>query len=1039
MGHFNFILGAAGCGKSSHIYKTITKAAVENPDRQYYLFVPEQNTLKAQQEIIRHSEVHGMLNLDVLSFNLLSYRVMEELGIPAPQVLDEMGKSLLMRKALGDVKEKLSVYKRKTESAGFVAQLKQILTEFSQYGADHEALALAAEKADTPLLKGKLHDVDLIFERFREILRSGENRAIPEEIPVLLLKNLESSRMLSGSVIYFDGFTGFTPIQLQILERIAGKAESLSFAVTLPKEEPSGKKVHFTDLFWLSRETINKAAVVCEKAGLMRGTDMLPESEADYSGIFRIRRDISVRTLSLDTPVDEIRYAASDILKKTSGGDRRYRRIAIAASDLPQYREIIKREFSAAGIPLFIDDRASALDSPVTELVRAALGSIDGGYKYEDVITYLKNPLKTGEEERDILDITENYIRALGLKGKKTYQSDWSERKYIPRYAGKYILQIEEYRRSSLASLFELHEALKKGNTAGSKAQAVKAFLLSEKLSEKISDENCGRFLELTVELMDRIAALFGDLPMSIGEFRSMTEAGFSDMKAGVIPGTMDMVSAGDLKRSRFDDIDILYIVGANEGLIPQNAVGGGIFTDRERMKLAEGSLELAPDDRHDASIQNFYLHLCMNKPVKELWITCAKSDRKGRSIRPSVILRDFVTEDISGFTALYEKRMHVRTGMHGNEMLSGEAASLLYGDMLTGSVTRLERFERCPFSQFAGHGLKLSERETFDVEAVDIGRMYHEVLDRVLSELRDKKSDLAKASDHELDMLTSKAVSEVTGEYGGNVMEQSARNRYVAAAVRRISLRSVHKLAEHYRNGRFVTLDTEHGFTSVNGGMRLTGKIDRIDVYSEEGKEYVRIIDYKSGADSFDLGRCLTGQEMQLPAYMSQVIGEIEKKGKAAVPAGMFIYNLSDPFIRVSEQKTADRIFRMSGVCVNDVSVLAKMDVSLEEHTASSAIIPVNLKNGVPDRFSDVLSEAGFEELLRRNTERMRDDTEKIMKGHIEARPCTDGKKTACDFCRFRAVCGFDRSINGFVYRRLEKISGKEAAESLEGRNGGN
>lgn len=1031
MGHFNFILGAAGCGKSSHIYGNITKEAVRNPEKKYFLFVPEQNTLKAQQELIRHSEVHGMLNLDVLSFNLLSYRVMEELGIDAPQVLDEVSKSLLMRKALSDVKEELTVYKRKTESSGFVLQLKSMLTEFIQYGVDHETLMNASDKADTPLLKGKLHDVDLIFERFSEILRADENRAIPEEIPALLLKNLERSHLLDKSVICFDGFTGFTPTQLLIIEEIAGKAENLTFALTLPKDETEKHNVHFTDLFWLSHETVRKVSLVCGRAGLLKEKDRVPEAEEPCFGSFRIRKSISVQSVSLDTKVDEIRYVVSDILRKISGGKNRLRRIAVAASDLPQYREIIKREFSAAKVPLFIDDRASALDSPVTELLRAALGSIDEGYDYEDVITYLKNPLKTKEEDREILDITDNYIRALGLKGKKTYQSDWTERKYAPKGMGQYVLMIEDYRKRSLESLFSLHEELRSGKSAGLKCGAVKRFIEAEGLPERVTGENDARFLLLTYELLDRIEAFFGDMTMGMKEFRSMMEAGFSDMKAGMIPGTMDMVSAGDLKRSRFDDIDILYIVGANEGLIPQATVGGGLFTDRERMQLASGDIELAPDDRHDASIQNFYLHLCMNKPVKELMITCSKTDRQGKTVRPSVILGDFETKDVSEFNIPYEKKAVIDTASHGHERLSEETAQKLYGDVLTGSVTRLEGFERCPFSQFISHGLRLNERETFDVEAVDVGRMYHEVLDRVLSELKDRKSDLSKASDEELDRMTVRAVSDVTGEYGGNIMEQSARNRYVASAVRRISLKSVRKLAEHYRNGEFVTYDTEHGFTALSGGMKLTGKIDRIDSFSADRKEYVKIIDYKSGTEKFDIEKCLAGLQMQLPAYMSEALSEFERAGRDAVPAGMFLYNLSDPFIKISEQDKAARSFRMSGVCIDDPEVLVKMDRKLSGGDASSDIIPVNIKKGVPDRFSNVLSEDDFNELLRRNRERMKEDTGKIMEGNVEARPYIDGTITACEHCGFKAICGFDRSINGFSYRRLNR-------ESLKDSNGG-
>ena len=84
---YGFIFGGAGTGKTAYIYRYLTEEALKHPEKKYVLFVPEQNTLRAQQELIACSKRHGMINLDVLSFQLLAYRVFEELGVQKPDIL----------------------------------------------------------------------------------------------------------------------------------------------------------------------------------------------------------------------------------------------------------------------------------------------------------------------------------------------------------------------------------------------------------------------------------------------------------------------------------------------------------------------------------------------------------------------------------------------------------------------------------------------------------------------------------------------------------------------------------------------------------------------------------------------------------------------------------------------------------------------------------------------------------------------------------------------------------------------------------------
>ena len=70
-----FIAGGSGSGKTRYLYEKVIKESEEHPDIQYLFIVPEQYTMQTQKELVRLHPRHGLLNIDVLSFKRLAYRV----------------------------------------------------------------------------------------------------------------------------------------------------------------------------------------------------------------------------------------------------------------------------------------------------------------------------------------------------------------------------------------------------------------------------------------------------------------------------------------------------------------------------------------------------------------------------------------------------------------------------------------------------------------------------------------------------------------------------------------------------------------------------------------------------------------------------------------------------------------------------------------------------------------------------------------------------------------------------------------------------
>ncbi len=552
--------------------------------------------------------------------------------------------------------------------------------------------------------------------------------------------------------------------------------------------------------------------------------------------------------------------------------------------------------------------------------------------------------------------------------------------------------------------------------------------------SETEEEKTDLRFLKLLFSMTGRIRDLLSEEPMTMQAFVEMMNAGLSEMKAGRIPSTLDCVTVGDLKRSRLDGIRWLYLVGANEGKIPSAVTGGGIFTDTERRELMASDLEMAPDDRRDASVQEYYLYLIENKPKNGLIITYPFADRDGKGLRRSSHVKEKGERIPYGEKKFRERKQSKDSDI--TETISKETASFVYDNTLHGSVTSAETYRKCPFAYFANYGLHLMERKNRDIEAVDMGKVYHAALDSAVRRLQEEKKELAKVSDTELDILADSVVGRAVSDYSGSLFLSDARSRYLSKEILMTVRRTLKNLAAQQRAGSFAVCATEKKFAVREPGLELTGIIDRIDTaQSADGtRTFVNVIDYKSGSREADLARMMDGLDMQLATYLTEAVRLVEESGKlpgTVQPAGMYYYHVSDPIVKEGEDAALK--MAMNGVTAQEEEVLAATD---RELLSSGEKSPVNgLKyDGKKGKITGgtVLAPELLEGLLSHTREVMKEDAKKILAGDIRVYPYRYGESTGCDYCRFAAVCGMDRR-SGKKMRRVEKADLSKIGENID------
>ncbi len=281
---YRFCLGASGAGKSKQLYTWASERAREACDRldfsdSYMIVVPDQYTMQTQKDLVMEAGKRGgILNVDVLSFGRLSHRIFEELGADPRGVLDDMGKTLLLRRIATKCGKQLSVLQSGLERPGMIAEVKSVLSEFMQYGlhpSDVGELAVCAGKGGQGSLCARLRDLRVLYEAFLE--ERKERYITGEETLDLLAQAIPRSRLAAESTVIFDGFTGFTPVQNRVLLALMQTAREVIIALdydsdggTPIEQVMDGAPFEEQDLFYLSRKTVASLTRMADKAGVPR-------------------------------------------------------------------------------------------------------------------------------------------------------------------------------------------------------------------------------------------------------------------------------------------------------------------------------------------------------------------------------------------------------------------------------------------------------------------------------------------------------------------------------------------------------------------------------------------------------------------------------------------------------------------------------------------------------------------------------------------------------------------------------------------------
>ena len=597
---------------------------------------------------------------------------------------------------------------------------------------------------------------------------------------------------------------------------------------------------------------------------------------------------------------------------------------------------------------------------------------------------------------------------------------------------------------------------------------------------------------KIIINILDEINLIFKGEKQTIDKFNRLLKIGLKNSELGKIPSTQDQVIVGDVDRSRSHKVRAIFILGLNDGVFPSVNKDEGFLNDADRQNLKERGIELAKGTLENLYDDNFNIYKALTTAEEKLYLSYSSSDTEGKTLRASTYITkikkmfpkikektDNVDEIINEKQAYEELIININKIKNGEkinqkwytiykyykesekykkileenlkyinytglpEKIKKENIEKLYGNTLNTSVSRLERYKACPYSYFLQYALKLKEKEELKVQNLDTGSFMHEIIDEFFK----KNIDIYKITEEEILTIVDEIIEETLKKAQNYIFTATNKYKLLVTRLKRIVVKALKYIIISLAQSEFNIEGTEIEFgekgkykpiiLNLENGKKveIIGKIDRIDLAQNEQGKFVRIIDYKSSVKNVDFNDVYAGLQLQLITYLDAVC-KIEDFN----PAGILYFNLLEQMIKTNKKLTEEEIeekiknnFKMKGIILADVKVAKMHDKNLNQ--GASKIVPayIDKSGNLSPKKSSIATKEEFEALQKYINKTIKEIALEIYNGNIDLKPYYKNKKTPCEYCSYKNLCGIDSGICKNQYRFIDKLTKDEILEKME------
>ena len=636
------IYGKAGTGKSQYIYKEINET-IKTEKNKKYIITPEQFSFTAEQKLMENEK--AVIGTEVITFNRLVYRVINEIGGVINTQLTKCGKAMLIYSILQEQKNKLKFLNKSDEN---IEICMRIISELKKHGITIEDLKNI--NTENNYLKNKINDIILIYENFENKIK---NNYIDEtDLLTILAENIDKVDLLKDTTIYIDEFAGFTEQEYLIIKKIIKIAKQVTITFCADNLEINTDPNE--DIFYPNKVTYKKIINLTENKNIEKinlnnlyrfknedlkhieknlyATKILPKENTENINLFLAKNYYS--------EIENVAKEINKIIKQKN----RYKDISIITKNTENYSALIKTIFNKYNIPVFIDEKRDLNQNIIVQYILSIIEILNKNYSYEGVFNYLKTGFVDIEND-DIFKL-EKYCIKYGIKNNK-FKKDFT---YGQDEGKKYL---NEIRKKIINPLIDLKEKINEEKTGKNITKQIYLFLIEQNIEEKINKKikklNEDNFFDLAkeyeesykiiIKILEEINLIFNEEKITIDKFYKILKIGLKNSELGKIPGTQDQVIVGDVDRSKSRKTKIAFIIGLNDGVFPSINKSQGFLDDEDRENLKNHGIEIAKGTLENLYDDNFNIYKAFTTAEEKIYLSYASSDNEGNSLRASNLI----------------------------------------------------------------------------------------------------------------------------------------------------------------------------------------------------------------------------------------------------------------------------------------------------------------------------------------------------------------------------------------------------------------
>ena len=1077
---FTLLLGTDWKINRDWIFDAI-RLDVVNKKNNVILMVPESISHHMERKLSDMAGDEASLYAEVLSFPRLASRVGDQLGIGTISCMDNGGRLVAMASTAIQLHSKLKAYAALETRPEFLTGLIDAVDEFKRCCISAKDLHEASRLSEGSLAQ-KLEELALILDVYDGICSAGKRD--PRDLMFWLLEQLNTCEYACSRTFYVEGFPDYTRQHLEILKHFILHAENITISMncdkpgsTLPAFETAGNTAMQLLRFAnennipVNIQTLDAASnpIHSVSLNLFQGNVSFTPELTERLHLYRC-----------DTVSHECDETAEQILDLVRKGAR-FRDISVVCTDIGAYRGALSLAFARRNIPLYISGTEDILDLPVINTTLAALDAALCGFEHQDMVRYLKSALSPIDPA--VCDELENYIIQWNIAG-----SRWNEGwEFHPEGLNKKfddntyerINKLNQARVLVINPLNALKKRFKLAANIKDQTVALYQFLeeiampqrltmLAEQLDqsgEKRNAQILRQLWEILVGALEQLHDVLGHTCWDSLAFTRLLNLLLSQYDVGTIPPVLDAVTAGPVSAMNCQQEKHLFVLGAQEGLLPGYSGAAGILNDQERMALRKLGVPLTGGamDGLQAEFAQIYSVFCGAE--SSITVMCPGEQKSFIYSRlekliqqdTKLIPRQYaLSNPMESSACLYRadrRDLAVNMGLDKNYdavqvkaehqlgVVQFENITGLYGNKLNLSASQIDKHAECRLAYFIRYGLRAKERKSFTVDPAEFGTYIHDVLEKTGREVKSLGGFRAITLENTL-KIANKHAEQYAKEHFSQLDSERItylfkRNSYELELV-------VSELWEELQGALFepegfeVAFGERKGFDPIpiNGNnmlAQLGGFVDRVDIWRSAGSRYFRVVDYKTGKKDFDYCDLINGLGLQMLLYLFALEDSGESLvGVGAIPAGVQYFPARAPVVSADNKLTDEEAksehlkeWKRKGLLLDDEQVIKAMD----DTEKLIRLCCTQKKDGtfsgdIASREQMLLLKAYIFKLLGK----MVDD---IASGIVEANPYTRGEShNACKYCPYDSICHAEE-VEG--RRNFKKISANEFWDQVE------